>query len=410
MIFIVITIAIMIYFSIVKPELALVLAMNTFIINAGLGFESGIYYNAIGAGLPFVFYSFCLLLKILRKDTNIFIPKVESILMLLFCLYYLCSGIYAISDSLALESSFRFVFLVAGFFFSIFILVRYSIAYSVNATFKAYLFFCVLTAIYAILANNSSSEYVMRLTIGNVSSIPLSIVIGQGVLISFYYLLNSTNKKTSLCNGGVFLFLFYTLALTNTRSTLIGCILALVFYLFLCRKIIPRATYIKLYMVIVFSIPLVISFMYANYDRFERIISGFSRIANNEYGESEGDRVSAWMYAIDLFTSNPVLGIGAGNFNQYYIAYPHNIFAELLSETGLVGFVLMFLLIARAFYCTFKFKKSEFNLLGALFAFNFFVSQVSLTLWMHKSLFIWMAFIFVVYYFYYEDNDKFKLG
>jgi O-antigen ligase len=54
--------------------------------------------------------------------------------------------------------------------------------------------------------------------------------------------------------------------------------------------------------------------------------------------------------AIKSIYENPLLGIGFGSFGLYYANtdernYPHNMFLEILCETGLIGFLLLLFLV-----------------------------------------------------------------
>lgn len=67
--------------------------------------------------------------------------------------------------------------------------------------------------------------------------------------------------------------------------------------------------------------------------------------------EEEGDitlgRTSVWRISLDIFKANPIIGIGWGQFiNKGYLSYnAHNIYVQLLCETGILGSI--------AYYCFF---------------------------------------------------------
>lgn len=69
-------------------------------------------------------------------------------------------------------------------------------------------------------------------------------------------------------------------------------------------------------------------------------------------GDILNNRSDLYEYAIQLFLSNPIFGCGWGsykylrdaNFNDYNHA--HNVFLQLLAETGIVGFVIFVVLFA----------------------------------------------------------------
>ena len=63
-----------------------------------------------------------------------------------------------------------------------------------------------------------------------------------------------------------------------------------------------------------------------------------------EEGYVEGGGRGLWLMAgVQLFLDNPVFGVGFGRYNLLgnYETYPHNLFVEILCETGIVGFVFI---------------------------------------------------------------------
>lgn len=64
-----------------------------------------------------------------------------------------------------------------------------------------------------------------------------------------------------------------------------------------------------------------------------------------EQGYVDGSGRGPWMLrGIELFLENPVTGVGYGRYNILgeYGSYPHNMIIEILCETGLVGFFILF--------------------------------------------------------------------
>lgn len=76
---------------------------------------------------------------------------------------------------------------------------------------------------------------------------------------------------------------------------------------------------------------------------------------------TEITRLGIWAGAVLLFLSNPIMGVGYGNFKVALtsaIAVPdgfmldaHNLYLELLAETGIVGFVVFAILIITCLRC-----------------------------------------------------------
>jgi O-antigen ligase len=62
------------------------------------------------------------------------------------------------------------------------------------------------------------------------------------------------------------------------------------------------------------------------------------------YDGAIGARFEAFTAGFNLFIQNSILGAGFGGFNfgdgiNTQIKYPHNVFIEILSETGIVGMI-----------------------------------------------------------------------
>lgn len=81
--------------------------------------------------------------------------------------------------------------------------------------------------------------------------------------------------------------------------------------------------------------------------KFLQIYEG-SRISNrvSQTAEREDSREVLFKEGIRVFTENPILGVGVGQFPFYnsYHLFTHNSYAEILSEQGLVGSLLLFAL------------------------------------------------------------------
>jgi putative inorganic carbon (hco3(-)) transporter len=83
---------------------------------------------------------------------------------------------------------------------------------------------------------------------------------------------------------------------------------------------------------------------------------GFVRSPWVEEDESTAIRFLFWGFASSLFLSSPVVGVGYGNFRDLYdipgiasgIYDVHNLYLQLLAETGLLGFAAFFLMIFHA--------------------------------------------------------------
>ena len=92
----------------------------------------------------------------------------------------------------------------------------------------------------------------------------------------------------------------------------------------------------------------------------------------NEYGqldESSQRRINIWHQAIDLFQKNPVTGIGYGVFRYLGLDLgdTHNIYVKILTEQGIIGFLIFFMVLIGFLMEGFKlYQKGEEDLDKAL--------------------------------------------
>ena len=103
----------------------------------------------------------------------------------------------------------------------------------------------------------------------------------------------------------------------------------------------------------------------------EKYIYRIKSIKSYEEDVSSMGRVATNKAAENMLKSHPLLGVGAGNFNDLFLSYTpddlrqwvkpgksiHNIFLQVASETGLVGLLIFSLLLIKSFINVVKLKK-----------------------------------------------------
>jgi O-antigen ligase len=84
------------------------------------------------------------------------------------------------------------------------------------------------------------------------------------------------------------------------------------------------------------------------------VLSGVQRFQHVDI-ETESTRLAAWGAAVILFTEHPAMGVGYGNYRTLFDTYvpgaeaesvdAHNLYLELLADTGIMGFAVFFAVI-----------------------------------------------------------------
>lgn len=187
---------------------------------------------------------------------------------------------------------------------------------------------------------------------------------GLGIILSFssiiwlYFITNNKSKFSIL----MYSILSILVIFTKSRKALMILLFGSIFYLFFYKKrSIPKtfSTIIITIIIIVLSIwgVLNIPFLYKMVGF--RLVGIFS-IFNPSYvaDASVSTRDNMINVGVELFSKNPIKGVGLNNFSYYYYylfggwaeTYSHNNYIEILSGLGIVGFILYYLIPFRILY------------------------------------------------------------
>lgn len=185
------------------------------------------------------------------------------------------------------------------------------------------------------------------------------MVLGAAYLLAKYKSTGELNRK-EVISGLLFLIAIF---LTGKRM------------LFICFVIITLIMYsttnknnkvLKIIAVTVFSLLMLIvlsNFVPAVANMIER----FSNASSGQDGALV-ERYIKWSYAIQLFSNKPFFGYGFGSYNQAvkevgYVStfYTHNIYIELLSDTGIGGLIVFLFFAFTSLKKTWNLLKYDFS-------------------------------------------------
>lgn len=161
------------------------------------------------------------------------------------------------------------------------------------------------------------------------------MLLGAGIIIFGSELIYRKRKKDIL----LFAIMLIALLLTGKRSDIIFTVggLYLAYYCFMSNKKKTRLTNtITIIIFVSLALFIVINFI----PSLATFINRFESTA--ESGDVTLGRTKMWAVAMDCFLENPVLGIGWGRFKYRNLKEwnAHNIYVQLLAETGIVGFLV----------------------------------------------------------------------
>lgn len=181
--------------------------------------------------------------------------------------------------------------------------------------------------------------------------------------LAFVLYENSNNIKgylflaiTALMSGGVIL--------TNSRGGSLALLIVLFFLFITSRK--------KIKMMAMGIIVLLVFLPHIGPEYKARMATVETY---NEDASAMG-RLSSWSAGLAMFKDHPIIGVGAGNFNELYDSYRnrdenkfgasgmsiHNIFLQILSETGMLGGGLFAMIIISSFISLYVLRRKNKSL------------------------------------------------
>jgi O-antigen ligase len=132
-------------------------------------------------------------------------------------------------------------------------------------------------------------------------------------------------------------------------------------------------------------------------DRVNEIFSDIALYARGETFSSLGDRFVMWKAALDMFLSNPLMGVGTGDYmatmREYVAAgavperilgynQPHNMYLFALATNGLLGLAALLFLFSRVLFLSLPFRdiqpgQMQFRFLAAAVAVHYLVAGMT---------------------------------
>jgi len=310
---------------------------------------------------------FSYIYSLILEKKKISFKNFEIIIISFFCLLVISS----------LVSDYKLISLKSSFLSIRFIILIYAVIFIIKKLdyfFKYFFIFClasVLTNIFAGFIQFILSDKFFLMLQANTSFILTGFFGDEKKLGSFLcrisplivgsYLLFSKKKIEKKINIVIvsFALLFFFVFLTSERMALVYCVITFFFIIFTAIKI--NKNFVIIFPIIIIFIPLLM---------YELNFIKFKHTVDNTYKQlfpkgklvfySKQHQIFA-MTSIELFKKNPFLGVGPNNYrrechnvNTDLLAekynfldkniencstHPHNIFFQLLAETGLVGIV-----------------------------------------------------------------------
>jgi uncharacterized membrane protein len=187
----------------------------------------------------------------------------------------------------------------------------------------------------------SSAFFVGKNRLGNFLMICILLTLGRTIIAK-----SNTRRYLFITAMGI---MFTGLLTTLSRTAFAGLALGVVYFSYHSKRL-RKPLVVSL--VAFVTVALVISkgqVIFLFFERFFSIFGGLSEIS--------AKRVASWKDALDMFFLSPIVGIGFGEYTKVIAATAkelsllkvHNVYLAVLSELGLVGFMIFSAMLASIF-------------------------------------------------------------
>lgn len=323
------------------------------------------------------------------KKERIFYDNELIIIFLILCLYFILISIFAVDKYLSFSRAlFYFRYGLLSLAVSYFLFKNLKYFNLIRLTYFIIFLFVLLDTLYQffnyedIFGFKHSASGRLSGPFGSYDTESAEFIVG-GYLLKFYVLLTSLyfsifkfkNLKKILFFYFISILTLFTILLTTERISTIFMIFYLIIFLFFIFKFLNKIEIKKNFLILVFLILFLFSSIFISQNLFSfntpttikkndfiqnnigRTIDEINNFRNTSYG-------IYFLTGFEMFKNSPLIGHGLKNYrveckNKIYSnivskqtenrcnTHPHNIHVEVLSETGLLGYLILLYLFTK---------------------------------------------------------------
>jgi O-antigen ligase len=305
-----------------------------------------------------------------------------------------------------MELTLRYWFLAATFYFAVRLLNSAEPSMAMSESTKVMWSFLALGTVLAILALATLDPEMgtKRFHLGEEgSTIQVAYLMSYAFCIGSYYLIVEAPYRWlgGLVGGASSVLLVGGILLTQTRGALAVCALAIIYSTARWIQAGPNRAQAMVRPVAILAILLAVGFMSEGYlaGLFAPTSSRISSLGTEDVNSGSvtvAIRLSMQELAWNRFLKSPFWGAGTGIWKDDPIGYPHNIFFEAASQSGIAGLAFTGILVwgvMKHVWRAFRGHSNVAALLGLLTLSAFLQAQFSGCIHMHKSLYLFGALL-----------------
>ena len=322
--------------------------------------------------------------------------------IIVFYIMLMASALFISSyTSYGLEKLMYFTISIYGCFILHGVITKSS---EIKLIIKGYQIFSIILLLFSLVTFyderlNLGKYFMGRFSTLGINPIWISRYFSYGIIVNIYFILkNKRNFLLSLLYILLSGFYLYFMFLSGSRGPLLGMILAVIVFSVLYFRLNIKKILITI-LIIYLAFTIVHSFVKEGTDR----ISG-----NRNSASSDNARIIAQVNAYELFTRNIVTGSGFGAYNEFRLKYPHNLFSEIISETGLIGLFLLLIILGISLWRIIKLDKSRLDHCVVIAWLLAAFVNANLSGHIGYNTIFWLCLYLVNYIYWLQENQKIK--
>ena len=229
----------------------------------------------------------------------------------------------------------------------------YETPISVRAALQAYIlgaYVAIGSTIYNYLIGQEISAYSEgRYAGANVNAVDLALILTLGIPLAWHLAISAANGTKGnfqkMVNIAYIPMALFAILLTASRMAVFVIIPAAIYIAATVNKVKPI---LRILFPIALIGVLVILEPFIPRSSVNRLATTLNSISSGDLG----GRVKLWDKSVAIFSEHPILGIGAGDLDTpaELGAVAHNTYLSVLTELGLIGFILLTIILVMVFY------------------------------------------------------------
>ena len=213
---------------------------------------------------------------------------------------------------------------------------------AVNTALQVYIlgsYIAIVSTIYDYIIGREISLYSGGRYAGVGNAVELALILTFGLPIAWHLITSPSNQNKNrilrIVNVIYIPAALFAILLSGTRMAIFAVIPAIAFIFGTSYRLKPSYR-LMIFVVLIFSLVLVQPYIPRSV--IERLGTTGVSIATGDLG----GRVTLWLQSLTYFYDHPMVGIGSGALTSNYVlgAMAHNTFLSVLTELGIIGFLL----------------------------------------------------------------------